>query len=256
MGRVDGLVSVVTGAGAGIGAATAELLAEEGSRVVVSDIEADSCAAVAARIEAAGGSAIAAPADVADEEAVNGLVKQAISVFGRIDILHNNAGISVSGAAHTVAPEDWDRCLNVNLRGTWLVSRAVIPHMLDTGGGAIVNTCSNFAQVASPNFAAFHASKGAIKSLTISMARDYAPQIRVNSVSPGMIETAATRRAASHAEDPEARWQSMVASNRLLQRAGTPREVAYAVLFLASPESSFITAHDLVMSGGQGGVAW
>ncbi|MFT3866415.1 MAG: glucose 1-dehydrogenase [Solirubrobacterales bacterium] len=256
MDRVRWKVAIVTGAGSGIGAATAGLLAEEGAAVVCSDLDPEACGKVAEAITAKGGRAIAVPADVADEAQVTALVEAAISSFGRVDILHNNAGISVPGSAHTVTPEDWDRCLDINLRGTWLVSRAVIPHMLEAGEGAIVNTCSNWAQVSAPNFAAFHASKGAVRSLTISMARDYAPTIRVNSVSPGMIDTAATRRAAGHAPDPEERWAEMVASNRLMGRAGTAREVAYAVLFLASPEASFITAHDLVMSGGQGGVAW
>jgi NAD(P)-dependent dehydrogenase (short-subunit alcohol dehydrogenase family) len=253
---VQWAVALVTGAGSGIGAATAELLAEEGAAVVCSDLDEDACREVAGRICGAGGRAIAVPADIADEAAVASLAKEAIASFGRIDILHNNAGMSVTGSAHTVAPEDWDRCIDVNLRGTWLVSRAVIPHMLEAGGGSIVNTCSNWAQVGAPNFAAFHAAKGGIRSLTVSMARDYAPTIRVNSVSPGMIDTPATRRAASYAPYPEERWRTMVESNRLLGRAGTPREVAYAVLFLASPEASFITAHDLVMSGGQGGVAF
>jgi NAD(P)-dependent dehydrogenase (short-subunit alcohol dehydrogenase family) len=255
-GRVAGLVSLVTGAGSGIGAATAELLAEEGSTVVCCDLDAESCERTAQRIAAAGGSALALVADVADHGSVSQLVGETIGACGRIDILHNNAGISVPGSVHTVSPEDWDRCLAVNLRGTWLVSRAVIPGMLESGGGAIVNTASNFAEVGAPNFAALHAAKGAIRSLTISMARDYAPSIRVNSVSPGVIDTPATRRAASRAADPDAQWQAMIASNRLLRRAGTPREVAYAVLFLASREASFITAHDLVMSGGQGGVAF
>jgi NAD(P)-dependent dehydrogenase (short-subunit alcohol dehydrogenase family) len=256
MGRVEGLIAIVTGAGSGIGAATAELLAEEGSAVVCADLDGATAAATVARIEANGGRALAVTADVAAAADVETLVERTISAFGRIDILHNNAGISARGAVHTVRPEDWDRCLDVNVGGTWRVSRAVVPHMLAAGSGSIVNTCSNFAQVGSPDFAAYHAAKGAIRSLTVSMARDYAPAIRVNSISPGMIDTPATRRAAGFAEDPEARWEAMVASNRLMQRAGTPREVAYAVLFLGSPEASFITAHDLVLSGGQGGVAW
>lgn len=256
--RLAGKVCVVTGAASGIGAATAELFAEKGAAAVVcADLDISGARATAQRIEGAGGKASSFEIDVSDAAAAVALVGHTKSQHGSLDVLHNNAGMGVLGAVHETSEADWDRCLAVNLKGAFLVSRAALPVMLEQRKGAIVNTCSNHATIASPQLAAYHASKGGIRALTRQMARDYAPDIRVNSVSPGFVDTPITRRGrASAGADPKAAWKKMEETNRYFKRAAQPREIAYGVLFLASDESSFITGHDLVMSGGQGEVAF
>lgn len=256
--RMREKVCVITGAGNGIGAATAVLLAEHGAAgVVCADLDLEAAEATAAGIVAAGGAAIAQRVDVADAADAADLVERSLSTYGQIDVLHNNAGTGVLGAVHETSEEDWERCLAVNLKGAFLVSRAALPAMMGAGRGAIVNTCSNHATVGSPRLAAYHASKGGIRALTRQMARDYSPEIRVNSVSPGLVDTKVVRmgRVAS-SEDPAATWRELEESNRYFGRAAQPREIAHGVMFLASDESSFISGHDLVMSGGQGEVAF
>ena len=255
--RMAERVCVVTGAGSGIGAATAQLLAEKGALVVCADLDGDAAQVTAHKISTGHGTATALTTDVSRESDIEDLVAQTLSRFGRIDVLHNNAGIGVVGSVHETSVQDWDRCMSVNLRGTFLMSRAVIPVMLRQGRGAIVNTCSNHATVASPERAAYAASKGGIKTLTRQMARDYSPAIRVNCVSPGLVDTPIARHARLGA-GPEAveAWRTRVESNRYFNRAAEAREIAFGVLFLASDEASFLTGHDLVMSGGQGEVAF
>ncbi|MEA2172059.1 MAG: hypothetical protein QOF76_5359 [Solirubrobacteraceae bacterium] len=256
--RLADRVCVVTGAGSGIGAATAELFAEKGAGAVVcADLDANAAQATAARITASGGTATAFTIDISDAAAAAALAEHTTTAHGRIDVLHNNAGMGVAGAVHELSEEDWDRCLDVNLKGTFLVSRAVLAVMLSQEAGVIVNTCSNHATTASPRLAAYHASKGGIRALTRQMALDYSPAIRVNCVSPGLVDTPIARRGrAVEGVDPDAAWKEREQSNHYFKRAALPREIANAVLFLASDESSFITGHDLVMSGGQGEVAF
>ena len=254
--RLAGKVCVVTGAGGGIGAATAELFAENGAAAVVcADLNSEAADRVAKRISESGAAASAFAIDISQSSAANALIEHTISTYGRLDVLYNNAGMAVSGAVHETSEEDWDRCLDVNVKGTFLVTKAALGPMLQQRRGAIVNTCSTFATVGSPQLAAYHASKGAIRALTRQMARDYSPDIRVNSVSPGVVDTNITRGAASFAPDPAAAWKALEASNHYFKRAAKPREIAYGVLFLASDEAGFITGHDLVISGGQGEVA-
>jgi NAD(P)-dependent dehydrogenase (short-subunit alcohol dehydrogenase family) len=256
--RLAGKVCVITGAGSGIGAATADLFAEkQASGIVCADLDGDAATGVAARINARGGRATSFQIDVADPAGAEGLVEHALTEHGRLDVLHNNAGMGVAGAVHELSEEDWDRCIGVNLKGTFLVSRAALPVMLEQSSGAIVNTCSNHATVGSPRLAAYHASKGGIRALTRQMARDYAPDIRINCISPGLVDTPIARggRAATP-EEAESAWRMREESNRYFHRAAQPREIAFGVLFLVSDEASFLTGHDLVMSGGQGEVAF
>ena len=254
--RLAGKVCVITGAGGGIGAATAELFAENGAAAVVcADMNGEAAEAVADRIRGTGVAASAFTVDISESSAAKALVEHTVSTYGRLDVLHNNAGIGVFGAVHETSDEDWDRCLDVNVKGTFLVTKAALGPMLAQHRGAIVNTCSTFATVGSPQLAAYHASKGAVRALTRQMARDYSPDIRVNSVSPGVVDTNITREAAAFAPDPAAAWEALENSNHYFKRAAQPREIAYGVLFLASDEAGFITGHDLVISGGQGEVA-
>lgn len=260
-GRMSGKVCIVTGAASGIGAATAGLFAEMGALAVVcADLDLVAAQATADRIVATGVAATAVETDIADEEAAGRLAQHAIEAHRRIDVLHNNAGMGVVGAVHQTSFADWTRVMDVNLAGTFLVSKAVLPVMIAQGSGAIVNTCSNHATVGSPERAAYAASKGGIRALTRQMARDYSPDIRVNCVSPGLVDTPIARRARTGsgpeaAEAAEA-WRIRVESNKYFRRAASPREIAFGVLFLASDEASFLTGHDLVMSGGQGEVAF
>jgi NAD(P)-dependent dehydrogenase (short-subunit alcohol dehydrogenase family) len=255
---MQGKVCVITGAGNGIGAATAELLAAHGSEMVVcADIDGEAANATAKRIRSTGCSASGYALDVSDAASCASLARHVEAEHGALHVLHNNAGTGVLGSVDEISIEDWDRTINVNLRGTFLVTKTFLPIILaQQASSSIVNTASTFATVASPRLAAYHASKGGIRALTRQMARDYSPKIRVNSVSPGVVDTNVARGAVADTPDPAEAWATLAATNHYYKRAAEPVEIAYGVLFLASDESSFVTGRDLVMSGGQGEVAY
>jgi NAD(P)-dependent dehydrogenase (short-subunit alcohol dehydrogenase family) len=256
--RLSGRVCVVTGAGNGIGAATATLFAEHGAEAVVcADLDAEAAEATAEGLRRSGYAATGLAIDISKQDACERLARHAVEAYGGVHVLHNNAGMGVLGSVDEISVDDWDRTMGINLRGTFLVTKAFLPVMMSQDSNAsIINTCSTFATVASPRLAAYHASKGGIRALTRQMARDYSPKIRVNSVSPGVVDTNAARGVVAHLPDPAEAWAALAATNHYFRRAAEPVEVAYGVLFLASDESSFVTGHDLVMSGGQGEVAY
>jgi NAD(P)-dependent dehydrogenase (short-subunit alcohol dehydrogenase family) len=215
-------------------------------------MSADAAEETVAKITAAGGRALALVADVTSAEQVAAVVAQAASEFGRLDLLYNNAGVDSRGSVAEATEEDWDRCFAVNVKGTFLCSKAAIPHLRDAGGGAIVNQGSVAGLVAVPNFAAYCAAKGAVVSLTRSMAIDLAPQrIRVNAICPGTVFTPLMEpmlRARGDGDLDAGLAKTLV--KYPIGRLGTPEEIARVALFLSSDESSFMTGSIVTADGG------
>ena len=252
MDRLRGKIALVTGAGSGIGRAAALLFAREGAKVVAGAFEDGDAEAIEAAAADLPGEIEAAYGDVSSEADAKGLVERAVERFGGLDILANNAGIVVTGDAVETTEEAWRRVLDVNAKGTWLCSKHAIPRMLERGGGAIVNTASINAIRGNHRLAAYAASKGGVMALTMSMALDYADRnIRVNCVCPATIGgTRMVQRALDQQDDADEHLKYMLAKHPMA-RIGKPEEVAYAILFLASDESSFITGVTLPIDGGR-----
>jgi NAD(P)-dependent dehydrogenase (short-subunit alcohol dehydrogenase family) len=250
MGVLDGRVAVITGAGSGIGRATALRLAQEGANIAVADLVSAAGQETAAMIKEQGGEGQFVETDVTNRDHVARLVDTVLAVYGQIDILHNNVGVGGAKAAHETTEENWDRILNGCLKSVYLCSRAVVPLMLENGGGTIVNTASVLGLVASPKQAAYCAAKGAVVLLTKQMAVDYSARgIRVNCVCPSDIETPTHQRFFATRENPEAVRRSLLDRHRI-DRFGKPEEVAEAVLWLVSDASSFVTGVALPVDGG------
>lgn len=249
MGRVDGKVTVVTGAASGIGRVTAMALAAEGAPVVIGDVN-EAGAAVAEEIVSAGGTCRFVRADVRSWDDVAGLVGTAVGAHGRLDVMVNNAAVAIPGSAGSMSEDEWSHVLDVNLSGVWRGMRLAIPAMRNTGGGSIVNISSVQSLVGFVGWAGYAASKGGINALTQQAAVEYAPEgVRVNAVVPGTIMTEMNERIMAEALDPDAQmaeWTSM----HPVGRVGRPEEVASAVVFLASDESSFVTGTLLRVDGG------
>lgn len=241
---------MVTGGGSGIGAATARLFAREGARLAVVDRDAAGADATVAAIRGAGGDALALVSDVADPESSLAGTAAVVERWGRLDSLVAAAGFSCGGTVLTTDPADWDSVFRANVGGTWLWSRAVIPAMQRGGGGAIVTVASQLALAGGRGNAAYIAAKGAILSLTRTMALDHAADnIRVNALVPGAIDTPMLRRSFGRSSDPVATEQAS-RERHAMRRLGQADEVAEAALFLASPASSFVTGTALPVDGG------
>ena len=249
--RLENKVAIITGAAGGIGAATASKLASEGAMIIATDVQFDRAEAIAHAIRSTGGHALAVQHDVGSEADWKAVIDSAIREFGRIDILVNNAGIAdkdglVESRADTTGIEDWDRVIDINLKGVFLGVRQVIPVMKDAGGGVIVNISSIAAIVGNGGPFAYSASKGGVRSLTKHLATSYGKfKIRANSVHPGLVLTPMVQ---ADLENPDlARMLEMMIP---LGRGAQPEEVADAILFLASDEASYITGAELVIDGG------
>jgi len=254
MGKLEDRVAIITGATSGIGAATAKLFASEGAKVVITGRRRDRGEEVASAIEAEGGACRFIQADHTDPEDCSRVVAQAMSGYGRIDILFNNAGIVTSGTAETVTEADWQATLDINVTAVWRMSRLVIPIMREQGKGVIVNNASDWAVVGAQDALPYAVSKGAVAQMTRSMALDHAEDgIRVNAVCPG--DTFVERwveKGYFEDSDPVTREQAMEesASYIPLKRFAAPIEIARAALFLACDDSSFVTGHLLLVDGG------
>lgn len=245
--RLANKVAVVTGSAGGMGEAEARLFAQEGAKVVVADVLEAEGEAVVASITQAGGEAVFVRLDVTREADWQETVGTAVGRFGHLDILVNNAGISGSGDPDLLSTATWDRLLEINAKGVFLGMKFAIPAMQQAGGGAIVNISSISGLIGQDYIhMGYNASKGAVRLMTKSAAVQYAKSgIRVNSVHPGMMPPMRTSVASA---DPERRRQRL--SLIPLGRPGERAEVAYAVLFLASDEASYITGTELVVDGG------
>jgi NAD(P)-dependent dehydrogenase (short-subunit alcohol dehydrogenase family) len=249
--RLAGKVCVITGAGSGIGRASALLFAREGASVVVADLDARAGEHVAGEIGAAGGQALAAPTDVTDPSACARTAARVLERWTRIDVLFNNAGIVGIGAVHDTPLDLWDRVMNVNVRGVFLMSRAVVPAMMAQRGGSIINMSSAIAEMGLARRASYSASKGAVLAMTRSMQVDYAPyNIRVNALLPGTILTPFVERYLRESYPDYAEGLANVKARQLSGDLGRPEDVAAAALFLASDESRFAMGSGLIIDGG------
>ncbi|MHB1959881.1 MAG: SDR family NAD(P)-dependent oxidoreductase [Acidobacteriaceae bacterium] len=249
-GKLAGKIAIVTGSAAGIGRASCLLFAKQGASVAAVDCDAHGNAKLVEEIRCLGGIAEALTADVSSARDVERAVQQILSKWQRVDILFNNAGIVAGGKVHTLTEEDWDRSFAINVKSMFLFSRAVIPSFLRHGGGVILNTSSTTALRVAPDRALYTATKGAIFSLTKSMALDYAlDNIRVNCLCPGTTDTPSLRARLNAGGNTEEMTKKFIA-RQPLRRLGNAEEMAQAALYLVSDDASFVTGSAFQIDGG------
>ena len=248
MGQLDGKVALITGAGSGIGRASALAFAREGAKVAVADIVVEGGEETVRMVKEAGGEAFLIKVDVSNAADVEAMVNTVVDTYGRIDCAYNNAGIEGRLASTDEYPEDvFDKVIDINLTGVWLCMKYELPHMLKQGGGAIVNTASGAGLIGVAGMSAYVASKHGVVGLTKTAALEYAKSgIRVNSVCPGLIQTPMVERIT--AEQPQL-GEALVAAEPV-GRTGKPEEIAESVVWLSSDAASFVTGHAMSVDGG------
>jgi len=241
---------LITGAGSGIGRATALLFAKSGARVAINNVSLQKGNEVMELIKSIGAEACYAPGDISVAETARAVVEKTVTAFGKLDILVNNAGIVIGGRVDNTSEEDLDRTLRVNVRGTFLVSKYAVQEMKKRGGGVIVNVASVAAIKGIPDRAAYSASKGALVSLTKAMAADYIKDnIRVNCVCPGTTFTEGLAERIKASPDPEAALAEFV-RRQPMGRLGKEEEIAHAILFAACDDAAFMTGSIITIDGG------
>jgi len=250
MERLKGKVAIVTGAGAGIGKSIAEVFAREGAKVVVATRREINGQPVADKIVEDGGHATFSKCDISDEDDVKNMITSTIKIFGKIDILVNNAGIFSAVPIEEMNMDEWDKLMNIDLRGTFMCMLYSIPKMLESGGGSIINISSNHSVACYPGSAHYGAAKWAIVGLSKALAVELADRnVRINVLSPGLIDTPMWHDVQASAPDAEKSlnyWKS----NIPMGRVGKPEEIAYTAVFLATDEAGYITGSNLLADGG------
>jgi NAD(P)-dependent dehydrogenase (short-subunit alcohol dehydrogenase family) len=250
--KLKGKVAIVTGAAAGIGRATAVLMAKEGAKLVVVDVNAKGGPETVELIKRDGGEACFSQADVSKSADCERMVKTAIREYGKLDILFNNAGVVQVGKITETSEADWDKVIDINLKGVFLGSKYAIPEMLRTGGGAIVNTGSIYGNLGAGSYTAYCASKGGVINLTRALAMEYAEKnIRVNCVCPGSVMTGMLQQEINifGADNPE-KQKEKFAQMQPNRRIASPEEIARVVLFLSSDDASYMTGASVNVDGG------
>jgi NAD(P)-dependent dehydrogenase (short-subunit alcohol dehydrogenase family) len=247
--RLKDKVAIVTGAAKGIGWGIAKIFIQEGAKVVVVDWDEENGKKTTEELCKAGGECIFVKCDVSNEDQVQAMIDKTVQVYGQIDVLVNNAGVGVYKSFMDATMADWDRALNVNLKGQVFCSRGAVPHMQAQGKGAIVNISSVHAFQTVNGVAPYATSKGGVFALTHAMAIDLAPTIRVNAIAPGWVYTPLIQSIFDSYADPAAQ-RTEVERRALMKRIGRPEEIGYAAAFLASDEASFITGTQLFVDGG------
>jgi len=249
--RLEDRTALITGGTSGIGEATSLLFAEEGASVAVVGRNTERGKSVAKRISDTGGTAVFVQADVRKSDDCRTAVERTIETFGRLDILFNNAGTYSVNDVVGCTEEEWDDQVDTSLKGTFLMSKYALPHMIERGSGSIVNCASGWGLVGGPKAAAYCAAKGGMVVMTKAMAIDHGPQgIRVNAICPGDTDTPMERE---DARNQGLSWEAYVdrmTGTRPIARMATPEEIALGVLFLASDESSYVTGAALPVDGG------
>ena len=246
MGRLDGKVVVISGGARGQGATEARMMAREGAKVVFGDVLDDEGRQVEAQILEDGNEATYVHLDVTREDDWRAVIDAAVSRYGRLDVLVNNAGILIRKSIEDTTEEEWDRIMAINAKGVFLGTKHAIPAMRESGGGSIINISSTAGLVGSDSSPSYSATKGAVRLFTKATAIQYAKDnIRCNSVHPGPIDTPMIQDTLSDPARMERRMQRLP-----MKRVGTTEDIAFGVLYLASDESSFVTGSELVIDGG------
>ncbi|PZC48751.1 MAG: 3-oxoacyl-[acyl-carrier protein] reductase [Chloroflexi bacterium] len=253
LGRLEGQVAIVTGANSGIGRAIARLYAREGAKVLAVDIDGEAIEPrIDALIQADGGTATFMQGDLTKAEVNQRMLDTAVATYGKVDVFAPIAGTGVRSKAHETTDEQWHSVIDINLNGTFYGIRAVLKHMVEQRSGSIVMMASSLGTLGTEDYPAYCASKGALVNLTRQLAIDYSPLgIRINSLCPGPVETPRGMRNARQRGNFEEEMERRRQNVRGLHRIAKPEEIAYAALFLACDESSYVTGHNLVIDGGQ-----